>query len=884
MGIKEIFDELFGSGSAEQKKERPLSESSLQMQAFISREISQQVRKVLNNEFLPVIQKQIEKEFTRRDIFISEEVKRILQQEFLPQIQNHIEAQINKRENYFSGEIQRIIHEEFLPIIQNQIDTKFANRTASISDEIHRALQEEVIPEIQNLIEFELRSRPASVPEERRSLPEFVTNAMLDPISSNDKSPEIQVEPLVQVIQPATNSSGTLPIVDQTPPINPDTVPSGIDADFLIKLLSGSAFGMVEEIHPIDNEITEIDDVSEGMQYFDGMEDDEEIHPLENELDGELYQPGVDPQQRIPFQDTEVRVGFDFGTSTTAVSIKVGDELAFAIPIGSDGITRYIPSVVYINPGSGDLRSRILVGEAAENQADETNKIRSIKRCFGCEKSSGCALASNTKKKGLVPVCVIDHIQSNEPEPVTVQMIAYFIMYEGLERAIKWMCENKGVNITMESITHAPVNFGCGAEFSLKQRNVLIKIGNQLGFEKVSINNVIEEPVLAGFAFARFSENNEGLSLLYDFGGGTLDVAVIDVAGSHNEQNITVVATAGDNWLGGDDIDNLVYDEFMRQIVVSGSYSPNQIEDLFSFSDKSRLKIMAKKAKEALSASYLFEDNFFSDNHAKFKISLDIKTFEKLLEKSGLIERSLDQVLNALTITLTLEMLSKFDGFDGRIVNVSLKQAANAIKQVVLVGGVTKIPYVRRKLIDIFGESKIVNQNVIDPVSAVAIGASYHKSQAHFSIANPPFSFELKYFSPESPTSHTFQPINEAYQRYSFFDKISEKKTPKHLLSFILPALSVDASIVLRMVTTGTLVELFKLDARNRSSYILEVSLDGQVELMSGDREFGSSRLPFTHPLQDQIDLNRRTREELRRARFSISSNDDDIRQMMIDK
>ena len=110
------------------------------------------------------------------------------------------------------------------------------------------------------------------------------------------------------------------------------------------------------------------------------------------------------------------------------------------------------------------------------------------------------------------------------------------------------------------------MNLGCGANFNFDQRQLLIEVAHQLGFRNVTIENIVEEPILAGFAFSRFSDEPEGNSLIYDFGGGTFDVAVIHVDKTDQGPRVTILTTAGEQWLGGDDIDTLVYDYFLKQL------------------------------------------------------------------------------------------------------------------------------------------------------------------------------------------------------------------------------------------------------------------------------------------------------------------------------
>jgi hypothetical protein len=110
---------------------------------------------------------------------------------------------------------------------------------------------------------------------------------------------------------------------------------------------------------------------------------EEDILPLDEKL-SQIIKSEADSAAKPTLSINNIRLGIDFGTSTTAVSLRIGNEQPQALPIGRNG-ELYIPSVVYFRPGDSDLRERVLVGEDAEAMNNETRVIRSIKRCFGCE-------------------------------------------------------------------------------------------------------------------------------------------------------------------------------------------------------------------------------------------------------------------------------------------------------------------------------------------------------------------------------------------------------------------------------------------------------------------------------------------------------------------
>ena len=225
-----------------------------------------------------------------------------------------------------------------------------------------------------------------------------------------------------------------------------------------------------------------------------------------------------------------------------------------------------MPSVVYINPGMGNWYDRVVIGEDAESQGDETKRIRSIKRCLDCE-GDRCKVAAAQGELRPPPWCVGDgNVRINEVEMVPSTEIAYLIVQEAMERAKKYMRDSLGWELANQEISDVPLNMGCGARFSQTQREMLVAIAKKLGFKKLRIGNIVEEPILAGFAFSHLEEDAVGYSLIYDFGGGTLDIAVIDVVKVDDQPKITVLSTSGDPWLGGDNIDTVIYQEFIRQI------------------------------------------------------------------------------------------------------------------------------------------------------------------------------------------------------------------------------------------------------------------------------------------------------------------------------
>lgn len=452
-----------------------------------------------------------------------------------------------------------------------------------------------------------------------------------------------------------------------------------------------------------------------------------------------------------------IRLGIDFGTTTTAISIKIGDGLPEALPIGEDGSTHYMPSVVYFRPGSGSLDERVLVGEPADNVGNSAFVIRSIKRCLGCEGQT----CGKEKDGGRFAWCQgKGKVAISENEFIEPQRIVYYIIREALQRAVRVVKDQYMIDLSNSDLTLVPVNLGCSAKFNYRQREIIRKVALNLGLN-VRIENVIEEPILAGFAFSRFAENPLGRYLIYDFGGGTFDAAILEVDREGDDLRVTIIATAGDNWLGGDDIDRLIYNYFLQKN--GHNTSPEILEKRLSAIDRFRLLNCARRAKEKLSY-----ERMYSERCGQLDVILSREEFNQLLEDSKLIERSIEVLRRACQLAYAYENACKGNLLKyEEIIKLSPEEASQSITHVVLVGGVTKIPYVRERLERLFGRNKIVSEGVIDPIDAVAIGGSYPLTRQHYSLNAPPYEFFIKARKVHTKEEITI-PVFEPYEHLDF--------------------------------------------------------------------------------------------------------------------
>ncbi len=233
------------------------------------------------------------------------------------------------------------------------------------------------------------------------------------------------------------------------------------------------------------------------------------------------------------------------------------------------------------------------------------------------------------------------------------------------------------------------------AYFNERQRDATRKAGQLAGLKVLKI---LDEPFAAAIAFG---EDNVGAEesktiLVYDFRGGTFDVSVITIAGGVFAQ----LDIEGTMWLGGDDFDNKIMDYFLEH--VKKEYGLDAKENKRFMME---LKNQAEKAKKALTTMKrtdivihgLLQDK--EGNLLDVEVGLSREQFEKMIERD--IKKSIELVQEAIK-------------------NTGLKPGQ--IDHVLLVGGSSTIPLVRRSLIDVFGEKKVLMN--IDPIQCVSFGAA----------------------------------------------------------------------------------------------------------------------------------------------------------------
>lgn len=342
-------------------------------------------------------------------------------------------------------------------------------------------------------------------------------------------------------------------------------------------------------------------------------------------------------------------IGIDLGTTNSVVSIMEGTT---AKVIENPEGNRTTPSVVSFK---GD---EIIVGDAAKRQAiTNPETVSSVKRLMGTDET----IKVNGKEY--------------KPEQISAMILSY--MKEYAEAKI-------GEKITKAVIT-------VPAYFNDAERNATKNAGKIAGLE---VERIINEPTAAALAYGIDDQEKEEKILVYDLGGGTFDVSILELS----EGTFEVLSTAGDNRLGGDDFDEVIMNHLLEKF---------QKENGFDLStDKmamQRIKESAEKAKKDLSGvlEATISLPFISAGEAgpiHFEIKLTRAEFENL--SKDLLERTLVPVRKALQ---------------------DAKLSAGDIDEILLVGGSTRIPAVKEMVEKELG--KQVNTS-INPDEVVSLGAA----------------------------------------------------------------------------------------------------------------------------------------------------------------
>ena len=372
-------------------------------------------------------------------------------------------------------------------------------------------------------------------------------------------------------------------------------------------------------------------------------------------------------------------IGIDLGTTNSCVSVMDG-KTARVIE-NSEG-DRTTPSIIaYTQDGE------VLVGQSAKRQAvtNPTNTLFAIKRLIGRRFTDDVV----KRDQDIVPYKIVGAdngdawVQVNDKKMAPPEISA-----KVLQKMKKTAEDYLGEPVT-EAVITVP------AYFNDSQRQATKDAGKIAGLD---VKRIINEPTAAALAYGLDKSNGDKKLAVYDLGGGTFDVSIIEVAEVDGEYQFEVLATNGDTFLGGEDFDMRIIDflvsEFKKDQGVDLKNDPLALQRLKEAAEKAKIELSNGQQTD-INLPYVTAD---ASGPKHMNIKLSRSKLESLVE--DLVKRTLDPCKTAL----------KDAGL-----------SASDIDDVILVGGQTRMPMVQKTVTDFFGKEP---RKDVNPDEAVAMGAA----------------------------------------------------------------------------------------------------------------------------------------------------------------
>ncbi len=371
-------------------------------------------------------------------------------------------------------------------------------------------------------------------------------------------------------------------------------------------------------------------------------------------------------------------IGIDLGTTNSCVAVMEGQTPRVIENAEGDRTT---PSIVAFTP------EEVLVGSAAKRQAvtNPENTIYAVKRLIG-RRFDDEVVQEDLK---IVPYKVVKADNGDAwVEANGTKMSAPEVSARVLQKMKKTAEDYLGEKVT-EAVITVP------AYFDDSQRQATKDAGRIAGLD---VKRIINEPTAAALAFGLDKKKGDSTVAVFDLGGGTFDISIIEIAEIDGEHQFEVLATNGDTFLGGEDFDlrlmNFLADEFKKDNGLDLRNDPLALQ---------RLKEGAEKAKIELTSAQQTDVNLpYITADASGPKHLNVKLTRAKLESlvGDLIERSLTPCRTALK--------------DAGI-------SASEISDVILVGGQSRMPKVQEAVKELFGKEP---RKDVNPDEAVAVGAA----------------------------------------------------------------------------------------------------------------------------------------------------------------
>ncbi len=372
-------------------------------------------------------------------------------------------------------------------------------------------------------------------------------------------------------------------------------------------------------------------------------------------------------------------IGIDLGTTNSCVAVMDGDRAK--VIENSEG-DRTTPSIVAFTKDD-----EVLVGQTAKRQAvtNPTNTLFAIKRLIGRRFEDDVV----QKDIEMVPYSIVGADNGDAWVEVSAGKMAPPEVAARVLAKMKQTAEDYLGETVTEAVITVP------AYFNDSQRQATKDAGRIAGLE---VKRIINEPTAAALAYGLDKKRGDRTIAVFDLGGGTFDVSIIEIAEVDGEHQFEVLATNGDTFLGGEDFDKRIIDylaaEFEKESGIDIRKDPLAMQRLKEASETAKIELSSRQQTE-VNLPYITAD---SAGPKHLNINLSRAKLESLIE--DLIERTLSPTKTALS-------------------DAGMKVVD--IDDVILVGGQTRMPKVQEEVANFFGQEP---RKDVNPDEAVAVGAA----------------------------------------------------------------------------------------------------------------------------------------------------------------
>src|SRR5579885_1494138 len=372
-------------------------------------------------------------------------------------------------------------------------------------------------------------------------------------------------------------------------------------------------------------------------------------------------------------------IGIDLGTTNSCVAVMEGSSVR--VIENSEG-DRTTPSIVAFKD------NEVVVGAPAKRQAvtNPKNTFYAVKRLIGRKFSD----AEVKKDIGLVPYKIIQHdngdawVETGDGKKMAPPEISAKVLMKMKKTAEDYL----GEPVT-EAVITVP------AYFNDSQRQATKDAGRIAGLE---VKRIINEPTAASLAYGLDKQGGDRKIAVYDLGGGTFDISIIEIAEVDGERQFEVLSTNGDTFLGGEDFDlriiNFLAEEFLKESGVDVRKDPLAMQRLKEAAEKGKIELSSTQQTD-INLPYITAD---ASGPKHLNIKLTRAKLEALVE--DLVQKTIAPCRTALK--------------DAGV-------SASDIAEVILVGGQTRMPLVQKYVKDFFGREP---RKDVNPDEAVAVGAA----------------------------------------------------------------------------------------------------------------------------------------------------------------